>query len=129
MANILNFGDVFKYRNEYFVFLASTPENTYYAAKIISKDQTQILKRATSNLGTTRSYRLDNIVYCFVELATNEFREQAAHFKTATDGGSYLFDEIVGTLDSIDLSNIKKEILEARALPELLKKLVKDIPA
>ena len=73
MANSILFGDVFRFREDFFVFLASSPDGFYYAAKIISKSQTQAIESQMNRLGSSGAIRLDNLLFCFVKLSTPQF--------------------------------------------------------
>lgn len=122
------FGDIFRYGDKEYIFLAET-EDILYAARILNKEQTTMLKRGTEAAIRRNSPVLDNITYSFVILQTQELRERAAYFAST---GRDRFNDPVFTplnieLSKQDLKEIKNEITKKKCVSLKLKELVKDI--
>lgn len=122
------FGDIFQYGDKEYIFLAET-EDILYAARILNKEQSTMLKRGTEAAIRRNSPVLDNITYSFVILQTQELRERAAYFGST---GRDRFDGPVFTplnieLSKEDLKEIKNEITKKKCVSLKLKELVKDI--
>lgn len=104
------FGDIFRYGDKEYIFLAET-EDILYAARILNKEQTTMLKR-----GTEAAIRRNS-------------RERAAYFAST---GRDRFNDPVFTplnieLSKQDLKEIKNEITKKKCVSLKLKELVKDI--
>lgn len=122
------FGDVFRYGDKEYIFLAET-EDVLYAARILNKEQTTMLRIGTTAAIRRNSLMLDNLTYSFVMLQTQELRERAAYFATT---GKSRFDNLIFTPLNIglckeDLKGIKDEITKKKCVSIKLKELVKDI--
>lgn len=122
------FGDIFRYGDKDYIFLTET-EDILYAARILNKQQTIILKRGTEAAIRRNSPVLDNLTYSFVILQTRELKERAAYFAST---GRDRFDGPVFTplnikLSKEDLKGIKDEITKKKCVSLKLKELVKDI--
>ena len=122
------FGDIFRYGDKDYIFLAET-EDVLYAARILNKEQTTILTRGTEAAIRRNSLMLDNLTYSFVILQTRELRERAVYFAST---GKDRFDGPIFTPLNIELSKedskgIKDEITKKKCVSLKLKELVKDI--
>lgn len=93
------FGDVFRYGDKEYIFLAET-EDVLYAARILNKEQTIMLRIGTTAAIRRNSLMLDNLTYSFVMLQTQELRERAAYFATT---GKSMFDNLIFTPLNIGL--------------------------
>lgn len=129
---IIQFGDVFKYREKEYVFLAKTDE-VLYAAQILSKEYTDKLNSLYERKckHPRHAERIKNhVLYCFVILSTDNFRDRAAHLglseRPEVDDDILL--DIYCRLDQQDLKEIKSEIMrEDSTVPIKLKELISDI--
>ena len=126
MPLIITFGDIFRYREEEFVYLAQNGE-IVYAAKILDKEKAdQILK--LDKLKTRNEKTKNNVLYSFVILSTDEFRNRMAHFYNTDKNNIEPSFDIIGLLNKKDMKEVKNEILyKNSAVPIKLKELIKDI--
>jgi len=129
---IYSFGDVFRYKEKDYIFLAQT-EDTIFAAEILGKEDSRQRQRLIMSVvkNSARTYQLNqNVLLCIVELPnTEEYKDRVAFFGH-TDKGELadFFTEFVCRLADTDLANLHKEIMEDElAVSELLKDKVKDI--
>lgn len=123
---MIKFGDVFRYREELYVFLAKT-DDVVFAAQIIDEDKVASINSHMAKISSHDSRRFENILYCFVTLETDMFKGQGAHLNKAQGGSNELnFDELISNLEKVDLKKIKEEINKG-PLPKILKDLVKNI--
>lgn len=125
---MIKFGDVFRYKDREYIYLAGTDKITY-AALIFTRQETNRLEGLSNgvsrNPNRKQSFREDPF-YCYVVLQTKKFRKRAAHCGKSTNEPMKPDSLINITLDKKDLQSIKKEIMEGAVNSEL-KKLVKDI--
>lgn len=121
---LLNFGDVFAYRGEDYVYLAESPENGItYAARILNSEHSRELNNIHERQQSSPNYNLDSLVYSFVVLSSAEYRDQLAWFRgTGTDGTRATQPHTA--LENDDLKKIKDEILTG-PLPEDLKEKIR----
>jgi hypothetical protein len=126
---ILKFGDVFRFKEQEFVFFYLTTD-FMYVARILDLKQSQQVKSLYENkvrLGHMTNAARDHAIYSFVVLTTEEFNERMANFaKTQEDVN--IFPDIVGRVNDDDLKAIKKEIISdscpvARVLKDYVKSL------
>lgn len=123
---LLAFGDVFRFQETEYVYLAEI-NAVSYAAKILdqrlSRDlATRAELKAKQGIGIK-----DAKLYCFVMLTTPEFSERAAHIGSSDQNEP--FDEWIdkiGFLNESDLMNLKKEIIESNGVPLALQELAKN---
>ena len=127
---MVTFGEVIKYKETEYVYLAAT-EVIIYLAKILNRTDGETINRlylkrqsqgAMSNIRTA-----DSPLYCFVQLTTDEYKDRLAHFHQPGQdfGRDYAMDS-VGRLNDADLKEIKETIMTG-PVPLELKELVKDI--
>jgi hypothetical protein len=112
----MKFGDVFKYNEFDYVYLAGVDE-VIYTAKIFELSYTAKFENLTNNTAKNGKtvYRLDqNKIYCYVKLTTEELKNRVAHIGLAEskDDQSFSIDSIGCSLNTRDLIAIKKEILD-----------------
>lgn len=125
---IHGFGDIFRYNEELYVFLAATDE-IIYAAKILDPDtveQIEILnnKRASKHDAEKSD---GNKLFWYVVLTTEDFKNHAAHLaKTDQDATKdQYFDWIGKTLNESDSTELRIEILkDGSPVPKGLKEIV-----
>lgn len=123
---MIKFGDVFRYKEQDYVFLAKTPE-ILFAAQILEKEDSDDFIRARNVIERKQSVKSSNLAYCFVILRTAEFKKRIAHLAN-TGQDELVFDQFLCTLDPEDLKEIQREILaDGSPVPRGLKELVKDI--
>jgi hypothetical protein len=126
---MIKFGDIFRFNEQEFVFLAQTEEITY-TAKILTKEHTGQVKNLYDAKVKNNSISKvkNNVLYSFVILETDKFKGRMAHFKDTDKNGLDSSFDTIGSLNNKDLSEIKEEILnQYSAVPLKLKELVKDI--
>jgi hypothetical protein len=123
----VKFGDVFKFKEKDYIFLAKS-DQIIFAAEILDGGSTKQIKDLYER--SCRNGRIEkvksNILYCFVELSTEEFKGRMAHFvKSEKDENNFFIGESYLSLDKKDILELKKEIeQENSAVPILLKELV-----
>jgi hypothetical protein len=126
---MIKFGDIFRFNEQEFVFLAQTEEITY-TAKILNQEHTVQVKNLydAKIKNNSISKVKNNVLYSFVILDTEQFKGRMAHFKDTDKNGLDSSFDTIGSLNKKDLSEIKEEILnQYSAVPLKLKELVKDI--
>ena len=130
MPLIITFGDVFKYDEKDYVFLAKT-EDIVYAAKIFDKEYSTLYNKVFTKISKNgqRSGELtQRYLYCFVELKTEEFKERICYYgKSDENDVSDFLENVIGKLNEEDLKELHKEILADDLVSELLKEKVKEI--
>ncbi len=126
---ILKLGDIFRFKEQEFVFLHLTTD-FMYVARILDIKQTRdvltLYERKAKNGHMTGASK-DNAIYSFVILTTEEFNERMAHFARNQEDVNILPD-IIGRVNDEDLNGIKEEILSdscpvAKTLKEYIKSL------
>lgn len=126
MPLIITFGDIFRYREEEFVYLAQNGE-IVYAAKILDKEKADQILRL-DKLKTRNEKIKNNVLYSFVILSTDEFRDRMAHFYNTDKNNIEPSFDIIGLLNKKDMKEVKNEILyKNSAVPIKLKEMIKDI--
>ncbi|HKX72943.1 MAG TPA: hypothetical protein VJM32_02945 [Candidatus Saccharimonadales bacterium] len=120
---LVNFGDVFTYEEQDFVYLGESVEKKIvYAARILDDKQSFALKKFSEDAQYKHSYNPDSMLYSFVTLETQDFKDKLAWFKdTGRDGTKPTRPHC--TLEANDLTKIKQEILTG-PLPQELKEIV-----
>jgi hypothetical protein len=112
----MNFGEVFRYREQLYVYLVQKDDITY-AAKIIPKEITDKLVKRRDIKGRDSQSRIQNqTLFCFVVLSTESFRDQSAHYgapQMETEGIDVA--QPVSVLNDDDIENLKREIKEDTA--------------
>jgi len=122
----LTFGDVFRYNEKEYIFLAKT-EDRIYAAQILTPVDTQRVDklfkiRAATNKPTNLT------IYCYVILQTADFKDRAAHLhNTGNVTFANLIEKLPITLDIKDLKNIKMEIIKKNTISIELREIVQGI--
>ena len=121
---MIKFGDVFQYEDHDYVFLAKI-DGLVYAAEILNDSSTKRIIAFEGKQGERK--RSGEILYCYVILQTEAFKNRMAHLNGARDGNADLqFDLVISPLVKEDLICMKKEVLEG-PLPLVLKAAIKDI--
>lgn len=126
MPLIVTFGDIFRHKEQEFVYLAQNGD-VVYAAKILDEEKTnQILKLEKRRI---RNAKIKNhVLYSFVILSTDEFKNRMAHFNNTDKNNIEPTFDIIGLLNKKDMKEVKEEILyKNSAVPIRLKELIKDI--
>ena len=124
---LVKFGDVFRFHEQEFVFLAQTDELTY-AAKILDQKFTSQVVSLYERRDARNVQNLNNVLYSFVILNTLGFKGRMAHFKNTDQVGQPQGFEVINTLNPADLQEIKSEIMSSKsAVPMKLKELIRDI--
>lgn len=106
---VVNFGDVFRFREKEYVFLGATDE-IVYTALILDKEKSEMVKKQLDRPKNPEKVR-NNRAYCFVELRTEKFRDRVAHLgmsgEDETANSSKLYFNIEGRVDNEDLRKSK----------------------
>lgn len=120
---LVNFGDVFNYNNDEFVYLAENAEKKIvYAARILNEPNTETLLNHYQKIEYKPSTAHNSLVFSFVVLDTEAFRNRVAWFKDTGRDGSRV-SKPYQALNESDLDKIKREILEG-PFPEDLKEKI-----
>ena len=126
------FGEVFRYNEAYYVYLAQN-ELFIYTAKILDPDMTLRLKNADDKKARMPSSALKtdgHRAFAYIILTTDKFTSQAAHLGSpAQDTDKILdFDWIGTAINETDKEALKEEILrEGSAVEKGLKKIFQSI--
>lgn len=122
----LTFGDVFRYNEKEYIFLAKT-EDRIYAAQVLTPEDTEKVNRLF-NIREASNRPTISTLYCFVILQTADFKDRAAHLQnTGNISFTNLIEKLSVSLDIEDLKNIKMEIVRKNTISIELKELVQDI--
>lgn len=122
----LTFGDIFRYNEREYIFLAKT-EDKIYTAQILTPADTEKVNRLF-NLREASNRPTISSLYCFVILQTADFKDRAAHLQnTGNVAFTNLIEKLPVALDVEDLKNIKLEITRKSTISIELKELVKEI--
>lgn len=127
---MITFGEVVKYKEVEYVYLAAT-EEVIYLAKILNHTDGEAINKLyikRQSQGAMSNIKIaDSPLYCFVQLTTNEFKDRLAHFHQPGQdfGRDYIMDSI-GRLNDADLKEIKETIMKG-PVPLELKELIKNI--
>lgn len=122
----LTFGDLFRYNEKEYIFLAKIEERIY-AAQILTPIETEKVDslfkiREATNKPTNLT------IYCYVILQTADFKNRAAHlYDTGNRVFTSFIEKLPVTLNIGDLKNIKLEIMKKSTISLELKELVKDV--
>jgi hypothetical protein len=121
---MFKFGDVFRYDGIEYVFLAKI-DGLVYAAEILNEVKGRSILTLEARLGEKK--KSGEILFCYVILQTEEFKNRMAHLHGAKDGDANIqFDFTSASLSNEDLVCMKREIMEG-PLPLILKEAIKDI--
>jgi len=122
---LLEFGDIFEYEGNEYIFLASKTDITY-AAKILGTELSIQLSKQCLKL-VTRNVRIERPLYCFVILTTEELKDRAAHFGNPEINPQIFFNKQSISLNDKDLNNLKQEIEKSRATPLGLRTIISNL--
>ena len=126
----LNFGDIFSFNGREYVFLVAT-KNITYTAKILDKEFSKRMVLARNSAIRKNSFQINNLVYSFVELETEELKGRVAHLQGSDSNVSHvdvpLWDLLSMVLTKKDLREIRDEIVKKRTVSERLKKEVQKL--
>jgi len=121
---MFKFGDIFRFDGKEYVFLAKI-DGLVYAAEILSDASGRRILTLEAKRGEKKN--AGEILFCYVILQTEEFKNRMAHLYGARDGDANLqFDFTSSSLEKDDLICMKREIMEG-PLPLILKEAVKGI--
>lgn len=127
---LVQFGDVFRFKEKEYVFLAQT-DDVLYAGLILDDYFTQQLLKMSDKVETSlrASYKRTSGYYSFVVLKTSEFQNRATWFaKTDNAEHQALRLEVIGSVNTEDRKAIKNEICSKNSsLPLKLIELVRDL--
>ncbi len=132
---MIKFGDVFVFGGKNYIFLAAT-EEIIYTARILDrvgedgKNAEELKKRReylSCKIGKGSQMTSNDIIYCFVVLKTEKFKEQIAHLKDSQSGkniNDIVVESVIGSVDENDLQQLEEEVKKgpvAIQLKELIK--------
>ena len=125
---MLKFGEVFRWREKEYVFLAATPDILYAALILDRAESDQLSHLYEIRVVTSKDESLKHPLYIFVTLSTPEFKDRLAHFHQ-TQHELFPGIQVVNiVLTSKDKSEIQKEILNPKSsLPKELKNLISNL--
>ncbi len=124
-GTLVTFGDVFRYNEEFYVYLALNADaGILYAARILNEGQTKAFDKMSikSKIDDEK-----NLTFCYVMLKTENFKNRAAHFYQNEHESSNIYIEKFCSLDKEDLIKIKAQVMDSKAISQNLKDAVKDI--
>lgn len=117
---MLTFGKVFRHRDKLYVFLAEI-DSVIYSAKILDCQVSKTLEQAYNQQVVAKGISdREQLAWAFVMLTTEEWNNQACHYGNTTEYDGR-FEEIFKELNSQDLENLKKEMLDSSHVPKSLK--------
>lgn len=123
---MLDFGSIFRYREDFYVYLVQA-DDLIYAAKILGKEITaQLVRHRDGRSRNPRSRTQDQPMYCFVVLSTERFKEQAAHYGDPAMDTEIRIEPITA-LDPEDCEALREEILKDDAANIGLRKILGEI--
>ncbi len=130
MTPSLLFGDVFRYNNREYIFLAKT-EEILYAAQILGVNESQQIDgQFKKRIAQGKDSKFQQwSLYCYVMLQTQEFKQRMAHMnRTGKDDFGLVIEKLPLVLAPVDIKCLKEEILKAGSpLPIELKEIVNEI--
>lgn len=122
----LTFGDIFRYNEKEYIFLAKTEDRIYVAQILTPVDTERVDKLFKIREATNKPTNLT--IYCYVILQTADFKDRAAHLhNTGNVTFTSFIEKLPTALNLEDLKNIKMEIVKKNTISIELKELVQDI--
>jgi hypothetical protein len=126
--SILTFGDVFRYKEKDYVYLAST-EDIIFTARIFSPQETydisELARRFDNNPRTNRS---KSELYYFVILNTKEVKDRMASLANTGNNDVSVYADKYCKLAKEDLRSIKEKIIDPETpISGILRDLIRDI--
>ncbi|HSX42322.1 MAG TPA: hypothetical protein VLE93_03145 [Candidatus Saccharimonadales bacterium] len=108
----IKFGDVFKFNGKEYIFIAKI-DDIIYAAEILDRENSQTILRLADRNSTRGNRLIDTLLYCFVELTTEQFTERVAHMKGAQRNEETVeFGDVNDCLSLADKQLIKRELMD-----------------
>lgn len=122
----VSFGDVFEYGGKEYIFLAATGDIFYVALILSIQDSKTVTHLFNMNLAKNQDHKLSSVLYCFVTLTTEEFKDRCANFgNPGRDSFSMAVNKLAASLNDKDKRQLRNGILNSRAAPIGLKDLIK----
>jgi hypothetical protein len=122
-----NFGDIISYRNEEYVFLAST-EDSIFLAKILSHEDSETVKSLDKKMTDNGlPHAMNKLSVCFIVLSTAEFKNRAVFYGRTQYPFDMLTNKLSTYINDADLKALKQEILQSRATSTILKEEMEKI--
>jgi hypothetical protein len=120
---MLEFGTIFRHKEEYYVYLVQV-EELIFVAKIHDIETTKRLVRSRENKSKNPHNHTDEQpLYCFIILTTNSFENHCAHYGRPNLPNDTQ-PEIISKLNEGDLENLKNEIKKDGAASPLLRETI-----
>lgn len=123
-SGLLVFGDVFIYRDEEYIFLASTSDQIYAAKVLNIRLSSEIYESYKSMIRKNKEIKLRNLLYCFVVLTTQILKDRLAHLAKTEHKFEKAIEKSSMSLNKKDLLALKDEIVSSRGVPIILKELI-----
>jgi len=122
----LKFGDVIRYKEKEYVFLAKTDELVYAAQILDIETSTKIDNLYKGRLSDGKIQKLNWKLYAYVMLYyTTKYKDRIAHFENSQHDAPELIFEKLGTLELGDIKAIRDDIVMENSFVSLeLKELV-----
>ncbi len=124
---MIKFGDIFRYKERYYIYLASNGE-TIFTARILNKEQSKELIKMRDSLHANAARKqggYDRPIFLFVQLSSRDFESQVAHL-VKTDNNDRC-EDCIGQINEKDSKEILKEIQGDKNIPKILKDLTREI--
>jgi|GEM_PF-1027103 len=128
-GTIIKFGDIFRYREYEYVFLAQS-NDTIFAAKIINNEIVNKIQELSAKREASMSKLKRHALYSLVMLNTKDFEGKAVHFygTDSPEHQSVTSFDIIGDLEKEDVLSIKAEIESGESIvPLRLIEIVKQL--
>lgn len=122
---LLEFGDVFEYEGEEYIFLVGKTDVVYVAKILGTELSIQLSKECSRRI--TRNVKIERPLYCFVVLTTEELKNRVAHFGKPEKNPQIIFNKLSISLNDQDLINLKREIENSRAAPFGLRESISNL--
>lgn len=122
---MLKFGDIFRWKEKEYVFLAASSEILYAALILNQSESTNLSRLYEKRISSNRGESLIQTLYIFVTLSTPEFKDRIAHLHKTQHELLPGIEVVSIALSVKDKLEIKKEILNPKSsLPSELKKQI-----
>jgi hypothetical protein len=117
MNGVLNFGEVFRFQGQEYVWTFETSE-LIYTFRILSQEHTTAFQRLSEQKA---KQGMDGPLYAFALLTTEEVKGRAAHYAPPYEADIGWPIEVICELNTNDKDNLIKEILSSTHVPDDLK--------
>ena len=112
---MLKFGDIFRWKEKEYVFLAASSEILYAALILDQSDSMNLTRLYEKRISSNRGESLIQTLYIFVTLSTPEFKDRIAHLHKTQHDLLPGIEVVSVSLSVKDKLEIKKEILNPKS--------------